>query len=91
MNARRALLLVTFTAALVLLSAGDAMANMGGQGCYGEASDLAITTVMFAVLAFFPAVICLGSFVQWRLDKRRHARQDAESRRSVSAEWSGGW
>ena len=32
---------------------------------------------MFIVIAFFPTVILVFSLIQWRLDKRKHARMDA--------------
>ncbi len=63
----------------------------GGQGWYGETTDQAITNTMFIVIAFFPTVIVVLSLIQWRLDKRRHARMDAQKRRAASADWRGGW
>ena len=46
---------------------------------------------MFLVILFFPTVIIVFSLIQWRLDKRKHARMDAAKRRAVSADWRGGW
>ncbi len=46
---------------------------------------------MFVVIIFFPTVIFLFSLIQWRLDRRKHARQDAAKRRAASADWRGGW
>ena len=63
----------------------------GGQGFYGETTDKAITSTMFIVIAFFPTVILVFSLIQWRLDKRKHARMDAAKARSVNADWRGGW
>ena len=91
MSPRRLLVTLSLTAAVVLVSAAPALANMGGQGWYGETNDKAITNVMFAVIAFFPVVIILFSLIQWRLDKRKHARMDAAKRRAASADWRGGW
>jgi ABC-type spermidine/putrescine transport system permease subunit II len=81
-------------AAVVGLLAGApaalAAAN-GGQGWYGETNDKVITNAMFIAIAFFPTVIIVFSLVQWRLDKRKHARMDAAKRRAASADWRGGW
>ena len=63
----------------------------GGQGWYGETTDKQITSVMFITIAFFPTVILIFTLIQWRLDKRKHARLDAAKARSSSADWRGGW
>jgi hypothetical protein len=63
----------------------------GGQGLYGETDDKVITNWMFLVIAFFPTVIVILSLIQWRLDKRKHARMDAAKRRAASSDWRGGW
>jgi hypothetical protein len=36
-------------------------------------------------------VISLFSFIQWQLDKRKHARMDAKKRRAANADPRGGW
>jgi heme/copper-type cytochrome/quinol oxidase subunit 2 len=84
--------LLAFSAVLLAL-APDAFASSssGGQGWYGESSDTVITNAMFIVIVFFPAVITVFSIVQWRLDKRKHARMDAAKRRAASEDWRGGW
>ena len=46
---------------------------------------------MFLAIAFFPVVIITFSLLQWALDKRKHARYDAEKARATSADWRGGW
>ena len=46
---------------------------------------------MFIMIVFFPTVIIVLSLIQWRLDKRKHARMDAAKRRAASADWRGGW
>ena len=83
--------LVCFSATLLIL-APDALArDNGGQGWYGETNDKAITNAMFLTIIFFPAVIVLFTVIQWRLDKRKHARMDAAKRRAANADWRGGW
>ncbi len=65
--------------------------NGSGQGWYGETTDKVITTAMFLTIIFFPTVILVFSLIQWRLDRRRHARMAAAKRRAASADWHGGW
>ncbi len=80
------------TAALLLVFAPSALAHAGGgEGWYGETNDATITTAMFITIAFFPTIIIIFSLIQWRLDKRKHARMDAAKRRAVNADWRGGW
>ena len=50
-----------------------------------------VTNIMFITIAFFPTVILTFSLLQWRLDKRKHAREDAVRAREKSADWRGGW
>jgi protein-S-isoprenylcysteine O-methyltransferase Ste14 len=81
-----------WVAALVLVLAPAALAHAGGgEGWYGPTTDKTITSWMFGVIAFFPAVIVLFSLIQWRLDKRKHARMDAAKRRAANVDWRGGW
>jgi uncharacterized membrane protein len=78
--------------ATVLVLAPSALAHAGGgEGWYGETTDQNITNAMFLVIIFFPAIIIIFSLIQWRLDKRKHARMDAAKRRAVNADWRGGW
>ena len=63
----------------------------GGQGWWGETNDKDITKVMFITIAFFPVLILVLSLIQWRLDKRKHAREDAAKARAANADWRGGW
>ncbi len=63
----------------------------GGQGWYGETNDKEVTNAMFLVIAFFPVIITLFSIIQWRLDKRKHAKMDAAKRRAANVDWRGGW
>jgi preprotein translocase subunit SecG len=63
----------------------------GGEGWYGETTDTVITNAMFITIIFFPTIIIAFSVIQWRLDKRKHARMDAAKARASNADWRGGW
>ena len=89
---RYMLFALTMSVAMLLMAAPMAFARQdGGQGWFGETTDKSITNVMFLVIAFFPVMIVIFSFVQSRLDKRKHARMDAAKARSANADWRGGW
>jgi fatty acid desaturase len=89
-RARITIALLASLAALMTL-APAALAGNGGQGWYGETNDKAITNAMFLVIIFFPTVILVFSLIQWRLEKRKHAKLEAAKRRAASADWRGGW
>jgi preprotein translocase subunit SecG len=96
MRRRRFILAITVFGLTLLATAPVALAqgageNGGGQGWYGETSDKVITNAMFVVIAFFPTVILIFSLIQWRLDKRKHAKMDAAKRRAANNQWRGGW
>ena len=84
---------LTVLSALTLLAlAPAALAHGGGgEGWYGPTTDASITSAMFLVIIFFPTLIVLFSVLQWRLDRRKHARLDAVRRRAANADWRGGW
>ena len=63
----------------------------GGQGTYGETDDKVITNTAFILIAAFPLLVGLLSALQWRLEKRKKARQSAEKGRGARTEWAGGW
>jgi heme/copper-type cytochrome/quinol oxidase subunit 2 len=84
-------LLVFGVALLTFAPAAAAHVAADGEGWYGETNDKVITNSMFLVIAFFPTVIVVFSLVQWRLDKRKHARMDAAKRRAANSDWRGGW
>jgi heme/copper-type cytochrome/quinol oxidase subunit 2 len=93
---RRARIITALTAFTVtlLVSAPAALADHtpgGGQGWYGETNDKVVTNAMFIVIAFFPTVILVLTLIQWRLDKRKHAKMDAAKRRAANEDWRGGW
>lgn len=92
MSRKRTALIFGWVAWVTLVAAPDALAiTHGGQGLYGPTNALLITKVMFFLLLFFPAIIVLFSFIQSRLDHRKHARMDSAKRRATAEEWKGGW
>ena len=89
---RLTIVLLAFSGLLLALAPNAfASSSSGGQGWYGETSDKVITNAMFLVILFFPTVITIFSIIQWRLNKRSHARLDAAKRRAASEDWRGGW
>jgi protein-S-isoprenylcysteine O-methyltransferase Ste14 len=91
---RRARFISTLTAvsvALLVLAPSAFARQTGGEGFYGQTTDNVITNAMFLVILFFPTVILVFSLIQWRLDRRKHARMDAAKRRAANADWRGGW
>ena len=52
----------------------------GGEGTYGETDDKVITNAGFILIGFFPLFIFFVSLLQWRLEKRKYARQAAAKR-----------
>jgi uncharacterized membrane protein YphA (DoxX/SURF4 family) len=83
--------LLTVALVLLVLAAPALATNHSGEGWYGETNDVVITNAMFLTIIFFPTVIIIFSLIQWRLDKRKHARMAAAKRRALSADWRGGW
>jgi uncharacterized membrane protein len=90
-RARAYLGLLAFWATMLATTASAAAHSYAGEGYYGETSDKTITYGMYIVIVFFPTIIVLLSVIQWRLDKRKHARMDAAKRRAASLDWRGGW
>jgi len=68
------LLTVIFT----LLLAVPAFAHDNGEGLVGETDDRIITFFSLGVVLFFFLVVCFGSWIQGRLEKRKEARKAAE-------------
>jgi uncharacterized membrane protein YphA (DoxX/SURF4 family) len=90
-KARIIIALVTPAVALLTFAAPALATAHSGEGWYGETSDVVITNAMYLTIIFFPTVIVIFSLIQWRLDKRKHARMDAAKRRAANADWRGGW
>ena len=83
---------LTTVAVALLALVPDALARQtGGEGFYGETTDKVVTNGMFLVIIFFPTIVIIFSLIQWRLDKRKHARMDAAKRRAANVDWRGGW
>lgn len=83
--------LLTVAVTLLAFAAPALATSHSGEGWYGETNDVVVTNAMFMVIIFFPAVILVFSLIQWRLDKRKHARMDAAKRRAANVDWRGGW
>ena len=83
-------LFAVVAAALVLAPEALAKAS-GGEGWYGPTTDKTITYAMYLVIIFFPIIIIVFSLIQWRLDRRKHARMASAKRRAASVDWRGGW
>jgi preprotein translocase subunit SecG len=90
---RRARITIALTSVVTMLTLAPAALarDDGGQGWWGETSDKDITSVMFLTIAFFPILILVLTLIQSRLDKRKHARQDAAKAREANVDWRGGW
>jgi uncharacterized membrane-anchored protein len=93
MRRARIITALLIVALAVLAFAAPALAGTAhsGEGWYGETDDVVITNAMFLTIIFFPTVIIIFSVIQWRLDKRKHARLVAAKRRAANADWRGGW
>ena len=88
---RRLSLLTAATVTIVLAAASPALADMSGQGWYGETSDKVVTNFGFILIAFFPLFVFVASLIYLRLEKRKEERQHAAKARASAAEWKGGW
>jgi hypothetical protein len=91
---RRLFVALSATLLWLALLAPTALAGdnpTGGQGLYGETDDKVVTNAGFILIAGFPLLVAGLSLLQWRLEKRKHAREDAEKARRTRAEWTAGW
>ncbi|MGD0196755.1 MAG: hypothetical protein ABSC56_02435 [Solirubrobacteraceae bacterium] len=87
----RRLLLATGATLVALMLVAPAAFAVGGEGLLGETDDSTVTWAGLALIVFFPVFIGLASLLQWHLEKRKHARYDAQKAREQSSEWRGGW
>jgi hypothetical protein len=88
---RRLSLLTAATVTVLLATAAPALADMSGQGWYGETTDKVVTNFGFILIAFFPLFVFVASLIYWRLEKRKEERMGAAKARATEAEWKGGW
>ena len=88
---RRTFLTLVLSLLALAASAPAALAHDGGEGWWGETTDVVVTNAGFVLIAFFPLFVAVMSAIQWRLDKRKDARKRAEKARAASADWRGGW
>lgn len=72
----------------VLVAAAPVLAHDNGEGLWGETNDRIVTNAGFILIIFFPLFIFIVSMIQWRLEKRKYARQAAAKR---AAQSDGGW
>ena len=73
--------LITAVASLTL--AAPAFAGENGEGLVGETNDKIITFFSLGVVCFFIFVVCFGSWLQGRLEKRKQARKAAELQQRI--------
>ena len=88
---RRAATMLATTAILLLAVAPAALAQLSGEGTYGETNDKVVTNAGFILIIFFPVLITILSLVQWRLDKRKDERKKAAKALGGDDRWRGGW
>ena len=68
---------------LVLAAPALAADNDNGEGLLGELNDRIITFFSLGVVLFFFTVVCLGSWIQGRLERRKEARKASELRQRI--------
>lgn len=89
---RRLFVLLATTFAMLSVTAATASAKIdSGQGTLGENNDLMVTLFGFAVIICIPAFALLMSLLQWRLDKRKYAKQAAAKARAATSDRRLGW
>ena len=83
---KRAIATVSAASFAALAFAAPALAAGGhdnGEGLLGETNDRIITFFSLGVVLFFFTVVCLGSFLQNRLEKRKEARKASDLRQRI--------
>ena len=83
--------MLAFCATMLAVTSTAVARAYGGEGWWGETNDKLITNAMYLVIVLFPTLIVLFSLIQWRLDKRKHAKLAADKRRAANLDWRGGW
>jgi len=77
------LLAACFAALALTAPALAAGGHDNGEGLLGETNDAIITFFSLGVVLFFFTVVCLGSFIQNRLEKRKEARKASALRQRI--------
>ncbi len=88
---RRLLATLLASALLLLAFAPAALAYNDGRGFYGATNDKVVTNAGFILILFFPLFVLAMSLLQWRLEKRKDARKDAQRASAGDPRWRGGW
>ena len=76
-------LTATLAGLLTLALAAPALAHDNGEGLIGETDDRIITFFSLGVVVFFIVVVCLGSYLQSVLEKRKEARKAADLQQRI--------
>lgn len=79
----RLTLLATLALSAWLLYAVPALAHDNGEGLVGETDDRIITFFSLGVVVFFLAVVCIGSWLQSVLEKRKEQRKATDLRQRI--------
>ena len=79
----KALFALALSAVFSLGLAAPAIANDNGEGLVGETNDAMITFFSLGVVCFFIFVVCFGSWLQGRLEKRKQARKASELQQRI--------
>jgi hypothetical protein len=79
---------LVLTLTTLLLVAAPALAHDGGEGLYGETTDINVTNAGFILIIFFPTFILVMSLIQWQLEKRKYRRKAAAK---AAPDGEGGW
>jgi bacteriorhodopsin len=79
----RLTLLATLAVSIWLIYAVPALAHDNGEGLVGETDDRIITFFSLGLVVFFTAFVCLASWLQAALERRKEERKATELRRLV--------
>jgi Na+/melibiose symporter-like transporter len=77
---RRTFAVIALAISAVLLVPAAALGSGAGEGLAGETNDKVVTFFSFGVIGFFVILVCVGTVIQSRLERRKEARKAAELR-----------
>jgi hypothetical protein len=86
---RRLVATLGLLAVALLALAPAALAFDGGEGTWGETTDVITTNAGFILIAFFPLLALVLTLLQSALERRKERRKKLQ--KSLSGEWHGGW